>query len=186
MGETQGLEQLMGFINREFKARCADPERIRALLSERGARYEGCDHQVDTYFRGVRGRLKLREGSIEHALIHYQRPDDASAKTSQVILYQPQPDPALKEALTAALGVLVVVDKQRHIYFEDNVKIHVDDVQDLGSFLEVEAIQADASTTEARLQQQCDAYAALLGVAHDDYLSTSYSDMLLDEMRRKQ
>ena len=151
----------MSFINREFKACCADPDRIRALLSERGARHVGRDHQVDTYFNVPHGRLKLREGSIEHSLIHYHRPDTSGPKTSQVILYQPEPDPQLKAALSAALGVLVVVDKQRHIYFEDNVKIHVDEVRELGSYLEVEAIQTDPSMTEDALQEQCVAYARL-------------------------
>lgn len=169
----------MSFINREFKARCADPERIRALLSERGARYVGCDHQIDTYFHVPHGRLKLREGSIEHSLIHYHRPDTAGSKTSTVILYQPEPDPQLKAALAAALGVLVVVDKLRHIYFEDNVKIHVDEVQQLGSYLEVEAIQIDPSMTEASLQKQCDAYAALFAVREEEYVDRSYSDLLL-------
>ncbi len=54
----------------EFKARCRDHQPLQKLLEEKGARYEGEDHQVDTYFTVPRGRLKLREGSIERKLIY--------------------------------------------------------------------------------------------------------------------
>jgi predicted adenylyl cyclase CyaB len=172
------MERLMSFINREFKATCADPDRIRALLAERNAEYVGRDHQVDTYFRVPYGRLKLREGSIEHSLIHYHREDTAGFKTSHVSLYRPEPDPALKEILTAALGVRVVVDKQRDIYFEGNVKIHVDHVEGLGDFLEVEAIQRSVDHTEETLQKQCNMYAALFDVRAGDYISVSYADLV--------
>ena len=168
----------MSFINREFKAVCADPDRIRALLAERNAEYVGRDHQVDTYFHVPYGRLKLREGSIEHSLIHYHREDRAGIKTSHVSLYRPDPDPALKEILTAALGVRIVVDKQRDIYYEDNVKIHVDHVEGLGSFLEVEAIQRSTEHTEETLQQQCDMYASLFDVQEEEYISVSYADLV--------
>jgi adenylate cyclase, class 2 len=57
----------------EIKARCSDPEKIRTILRARGARFAGLDHQVDTYFRVSAGRLKLREGKIENALIFYCR-----------------------------------------------------------------------------------------------------------------
>ncbi len=168
----------MGFINHEFKAVCADPGGIRALLEERNAEYVGRDMQVDTYFHVRHGRLKLREGNIEHALIHYHREDRAGSKTSHVQLYRPEPDPALKEMLAAALGVRVVVAKQRDIYFEDNVKIHVDHVEGLGDFVEVEAVERSPSHTEESLRTQCLAYVALFGVRDEDFISVSYADMV--------
>jgi predicted adenylyl cyclase CyaB len=168
----------MGFINHEFKAVCADPAGIRALLEERNAEYVGRDMQVDTYFHVRDGRLKLREGNIEHALIHYHREDRAGSKTSHVQLYRPEPDPALKEILTAALGVRVVVAKQRDIYFEDNVKIHVDHVEGLGDYVEVEAVERSPSHTEESLREQCLEYVALFGVRDEDFISVSYADMV--------
>ncbi len=58
-------------INIEIKARCDDPGRVRAALAARGARSAGTDHQRDTYFRVPAGRLQLRQGNIEKALIYY-------------------------------------------------------------------------------------------------------------------
>lgn len=170
----------MGFINHEFKAVCADPAGIRALLEERNAEYVGRDMQVDTYFHCANGRLKLREGNIEHALIHYQREDHAGSKTSHVQLYRPDRDPALKEILSAALGVRTVVAKQRDIYFEDNVKIHIDHVEGLGDFVEVEAVERSPSHTEESLRAQCTSYVALFGVREEDFISVSYADMAED------
>ena len=63
----------MDFLSLEIKARCPDPGRIRAILKAQKARFQGLDPQSDTYFRVPSGRLKLREGNIENALIHYKR-----------------------------------------------------------------------------------------------------------------
>jgi predicted adenylyl cyclase CyaB len=96
-----------------------------------------------------------------------------------VLLYRVDPDPSLKAVLSRALGVLVVVDKHREIHFVDNVKIHLDEVDGLGTFLEIEAIDADGSRSEAELQAQCEAFMADFGVKEGDLLDVSYSDMLL-------
>lgn len=166
-------------LNVEIKARCLDHDAVRSVLDGMGSRLVGTDHQVDTYFRVPVGRLKLREGNIENSLIHYLRPDQSGPKTSDVLLYRVAPDPALKAVLERALGVLVVVDKRREIRFVDNVKIHLDTVQGLGTFLEIEAIDADGSRTEAELLAQCEAFMAAFGVADADLEQQSYSDLLL-------
>jgi adenylate cyclase class 2 len=62
----------------------------------------------------------------------------------------------------------------------DNVKIHLDRVEGLGSFLEIEAIDADGSRTEAELLAQCEAFMAAFGVADADLEKQSYSDLLLN------
>lgn len=166
-------------INFEFKARSSRIAEQEAILQERNPRFVGLDHQVDTYFNVAHGRMKLREGTIEHALIHYERTNTAGAKQSDVILYQHRPDPALKAILAKGLGIKTVVDKKRRIYFIDNVKFHFDEVEGLGSFVEVEAIDHDGSIGLARLKEQCAHYAELLGITEADYLAGSYSDMLL-------
>jgi len=172
-------------LNVEIKARCAEPTKIRAILLAHNARFIGEDHQVDTYFRVESGRLKLREGNIENALIFYQRDNQAGPKKSNILLYPSQPDAALKAVLAAALGILVVVDKQRAIYFIDNVKFHVDEVQDLGSFVEIEAIAKDGEKTEAELLEQCRFYMNLLNIQSVDLLENSYSDMICANIELK-
>ena len=166
-------------INFEFKARCADLEQAEKKLLSSNPVFAGTDRQVDTYFNVPHGRLKIREGNIENALIHYNRSNQASAKQSEVTLYNHQPDPSLKEALSKALGIKIVVDKTRHIYFIGHVKFHFDVVKDLGTFLEVEAIDSDGTKDIEVLKEQCFHYARLLDVKEEEYIAESYSDLLL-------
>ena len=89
-----------------------------------------------------------------------------------------------KKALTAALGVLVVIDKQREIYFLDNVKFHVDTVKNLGNFIEIEAIGTDGNYTKEELLSQCEHYLQVFGINEDDLISVSYSDLLLAKHKK--
>jgi predicted adenylyl cyclase CyaB len=165
-------------ITIEVKARCSDPDAVRNTMRSRNARYVGLDRQVDTYFRVDSGRLKLREGTIERFLIHYDRRDGNGPKQSNVILYEVEPDSSLKEILARSLGIRTVVVKQREIYFIGNVKFHIDRVENLGSFVEIEAIDSDGSIGTDRLGAQCRQYIELLGISQDDFITNSYSDML--------
>jgi|SRR3989338_1281360 len=166
-------------INVEFKARCSDTERIRKILYSLKAEYKGRDHQVDIYFNVPNGRLKLRKGNIENNLIGYEREDYAGSKQSNIRLFKTESDSTLEDVLTAALGVKITVDKQRDIYFIDNVKFHVDDVRGLGTFVEVEAIDKDGSIGKEKLQEQCKNYRTLFGIQNDDMIAESYSDLLI-------
>lgn len=163
----------------EIKAHCQHPEKIKTILESNNALFKGIDHQIDTYFQVPKGRLKLREGNIENHLIQYHRPNQAGPKKSSVSLYKTTPDASLKIVLTNALGIKVVVDKKRAIYFIDNIKFHVDQVQGLGSFVEIEAISEDGSMPEATLLAQCEKYIQLFSIADTDLIDVSYSDMLL-------
>ena len=167
-------------INFEFKARCVNLEALEKKLQTFHPLFIGTDHQIDTYFNVPHGRLKLREGNIENALIHYDRINTAAAKQSNVTLYKHANDPTLKDALTRALGVKVVVDKKRKIYFVDNVKFHFDIVKNLGTFIEVEAINSGDIAVE-KLKEQCDYYARFFGIQNDDYESVSYSDLIMEQ-----
>jgi predicted adenylyl cyclase CyaB len=166
-------------INIEFKARHRNIAEAEQILLQHQPLFIGEDHQIDTYFQVPDGRLKLREGSIEQALIFYKRSNIAGAKQSDVILYQHAADAALKQILTQALGIKTVVDKRRRIYFIDNVKFHFDVVTGLGSFVEVEAIDKEGSIGIDQLKEQCQFYQALLGVQEEDFMAESYSDLLL-------
>ncbi|MCB0570341.1 MAG: class IV adenylate cyclase [Phaeodactylibacter sp.] len=163
----------------EIKARCGHPEEIRDLLDKQQALFIGIDQQVDTYFNVPQGRLKLREGRIENALIHYHRNNQAGPKRSDVLLYLTPVRSSLKEILTRAVGVLATVTKRRYIYFIDNVKFHIDEVEELGSFVEVEAIGEGESAQEEVLREQCQYYLNLFKVQPEDLVEVSYSDMVL-------
>jgi adenylate cyclase, class 2 len=169
----------MAVINFEFKAKAADVDLLEKKLLELNPVFKGEDHQVDTYFNVSVGRLKLREGNIENALIHYERKNVTGAKQSNIILYEHQPSEALKAILVKTLGVKIIVDKKRRIYFIDNVKFHFDTVEGLGRFIEVEAIDRTGDIGVEKLEEQCSYYAKLFDLQQDNYISNSYSDMLL-------
>lgn len=171
----------MQHINIEIKARCSDQAKVRAVLQGRNAEFKGVDHQVDTYFKVSKGRLKLREGEIENSLIYYERENQSGPKQSDVTLYRCEKDSSLKVVLAKSLGVLVVVDKKREIYFIDNIKFHIDEVKSLGQFVEIEAIDKDGSIGKEKLLEQCQEYMSLFNILDTDLVKVSYSDLLLEK-----
>ncbi len=171
----------MNTTNAEIKAICHNLETVRMILQNLRARFVGQDQQTDTYFNVPDGRLKLREGRIENALIYYRRPDSRAPKISDVELYPLINPSELKPLLTAALGVKVTVIKQREIYFVNNIKIHLDQVAELGEFVEIEAIDRNGEFSTGELVRQCQTMMQTLGIQPDDRLTHSYSDMLLNK-----
>ena len=168
----------MSILNVEIKAHCHDADAVREVLKAHHADYKGLDHQVDTYFRVPQGRMKLRQGTIENNLIYYERGNTAEPKASSIRLHPVQESASLHALLNDALGVQIVVDKQREIYFIDNVKFHIDTVDELGHFVEIEAIDTDGSIGEERLREQCNRYMELLGIREEDLVAVSYSDLI--------
>lgn len=171
----------MQHTNIEIKARSNDHPEIRKILKDNHAEFIGTDHQVDTYFKVNLGRLKLREGEIENHLIHYQRENQTGPKQSDVTLFKSNPGSSLKDILIKALGVLIIVDKTREIYFIDNVKFHLDSVKDLGSFVEIEAIDKSGTIGKDMLYEQCRFYLNLFNISEEDLIPDSYSDMLIQK-----
>ncbi|PAU94556.1 adenylate cyclase [Aliifodinibius salipaludis] len=169
----------MSILNIEIKAHCDQPDRIRTILNEYNADFKGTDHQVDTYFDVPEGRLKLRQGTIENNLIFYKRDNQSGPKASTINLVPAKHPEKLHALLDNAMGVKVVVDKEREIYFIDNVKFHIDQVKELGSFVEIEAIDEDGTIGEEKLRQQCQKYLTLFDISDDQLISHSYSDMIL-------
>ncbi|MGE0821434.1 MAG: class IV adenylate cyclase [Candidatus Binatia bacterium] len=174
----------MSYLNIEIKARCASPDAIRTILRSLNADFRGIDHQVDTYFNVQWGRLKLREGNIENALVYYEREDLAEPKQSIVTLYPTPQSSALKAILTQILGILTIVDKQREIYFIENVKFHLDTVMQLGTFVEIEAIDRDGILGKEKLRAQCQRFLALFRIVPADLIAVSYSDLLFQQPTR--
>jgi predicted adenylyl cyclase CyaB len=124
-----------------------------------------------------RGRLKLRE--IEGAaaeLIQYARPDEPAARASDYVIAS-IPDPApLREALARALGVRAVVAKRRTLFLWRRTRIHLDDVEGLGAFLELETVITDQSEADARAEIA--EAAAALAIRDQDWLACSYVDLV--------
>lgn len=172
----------MTHLNIEFKAKANNIEALEEKLLSLNPQFIGEDHQKDTYYNVNTGRLKLREGNIENALIWYQREDVGGAKQSDILLYKHAPDDALKNILIKLHGVKIIVDKIRKIYFVENVKFHFDRVEGLGTFVEVEAIDSNGEIGIEKLKEQCNFYINFLEIKTEDFMKKSYSDMMMEAL----
>ena len=165
--------------NVEIKARI---DSVEALLPLARALSDGDHpqliHQDDTFFDAPHGRLKLRvfgDGSGE--LIHYQRADADGPKLSDYIL-APAPEPeSLREALTRGLGLLGRVRKERILLLAGATRIHLDRVEGLGEFLELEVGLQDGQT-EAEGRAIAQGLMAALQIAPSQLVSGAYLDLL--------
>ena len=170
----------MSFINIEIKARTSRSARIREYLLEQKAEFRGIDDQTDTYFNVLHGRLKLRQGTIENNLIFYERPDAPGPKQSDFDLINIGEGDLLNQILSKALGIRIIVRKKREIYFIGNVKFHLDTLEDLGNFVEIEASNKNFPASIDKLHEQCNFYMRQFGIKDEDLVDGSYSDMLMD------
>lgn len=171
----------MARVNVELKARDSDPDGTAARCRALGAEDRGVLVQRDTYFAARHGRLKLREeGSPGSELIAYGRPDSVEPGESTYVR-SAAPDPEeLREALDAALGTVVVVSKRRRLFIWEMVRIHLDDVEGLGTFLELEAVVAPDGSDLAAAQEKVAWLRSELAISEDSLVAAGYSDLLLD------
>lgn len=170
--------------NIEIKVRLRDRPRVERALRELGGRDAGIETQHDIFYRVASGRLKLRQSSRDGAtLIQYERSDAARVRDSNYRLVAiPEPD-GLRAALDSALGRLGEVHKQRHLWWIDNVRIHLDAVEGLGAFLELEAI-VDAEHPDAACLERVEALLTRFGITAQDRAATAYVDLLAGDPAR--
>jgi adenylate cyclase class 2 len=176
--------------NLELKARCGDLAYAREAALHLGADPSAFERQRDTFYNSRDGRLKLREitrwpglhstddpGTRAAELIWYDRPDHVDARTSAYRLV-PAPDPAgLHAALTAACGVRGVVAKDRTILLWQGVRIHLDTIEGLGTFVEFEAVLGPDLEPEAAADHLGTLRHALR-IREHDRVATAYADLL--------
>lgn len=164
--------------NIEIKARVHDPARLKArvvaISDTAGERIT----QEDIFFNSPQGRLKLRIlGEDQGQLIYYERPDSAGPKQSDYYISRTSEPETLADVLTRTYGVRGVVRKERWLYWIGNTRIHLDQVEGLGSFLEFEVVLTDGQS----IQEGQDIAAGLmeqLDVAGSDLIDAAYIDLL--------
>ena len=164
--------------NVEIKARVADLAELRARAIALGAHPLEELHQIDTFYRVAQGRLKLRQLSEDAGeLIFYRRPDQPGPKLSEYSIYRTSRPKALGELLRAFLEVRGVVEKRRQVLLIGQTRVHLDQVEELGTFLELEVVLAerqspsDGTGVAHRLLDQ-------LGVPAAALASGAYIDLL--------
>jgi predicted adenylyl cyclase CyaB len=166
--------------NIEIKARARDFSGIRARAEALADGPVQVISQEDTFFSVSQGRLKLRVRLTDPAqLIYYERPDQDGPKRSDYQIFETGDPENLKLTLSRALGIRGVVRKTRYLYLIDQTRVHLDDVQDLGQFMELEVVlrpgQADAEG-----QAIAEDLMSKLGVGPSDLLEGAYMDLLED------
>jgi predicted adenylyl cyclase CyaB len=170
--------------NVETKVHCDDLAAMAAKLRLAGARSAGLIEQTDTYFRVVGARLKLREYT-EHPpgessasaaeLIRYERANIAGARVSQYERTRVEDPRACRAELGARHGIRAVVTKRRDLWLLGSTRIHLDRVEGLGRFVELETIVTARNQEAACLEHA--RISRLLGIEPEHAIGESYGDL---------
>ena len=164
--------------NIEIKARLPDLDAMRARVQRLADRGPEELTQDDTFFHCPEGRLKLRVFSPDDGqLIFYRRADESGPKTSFYILSPTSAPESLREALTLAYGQVGRVRKHRTVYWAGRTRIHLDRVEDLGTFLELEVVLEPGEPIEAG-EAEAERLMRDLGIAGNWLLRGAYLDLL--------
>jgi predicted adenylyl cyclase CyaB len=166
--------------NIEVKARAPDFEKLKAGAEELSGGPGRLIEQEDVFFRAPKGRLKLRILSPSQGeLIAYERDDDKGPKSSDYSIV-PTSDPALlKSTLSRALDVRGTVRKKRLLYLVGQTRIHLDEVEDLGRFVELEVVLQQGQSPEEGTGIAQDLMGQL-GIRAEDLEEGAYIDLLMD------
>jgi predicted adenylyl cyclase CyaB len=164
--------------NIEIKARVRDFDEIRQRAEKLSDTALQIIHQEDTFFNTEKGRLKLRILAADRAqLIYYLRSDQEGPKRSDYHIFE-TPDPEnLKRVLELAYGIRGVVRKTRYLYIVGQTRVHLDDVEGLGHFMELEVVMQEAQS-DAVGQKIAEGLMSSLGVDKGDLLEGAYMDLI--------
>ena len=164
--------------NIEIKDKIGDLNRLRRAAMQIATGKCQTLHQEDVFFRSQMGRLKLRifpEGSGE--LIFYERPDTSGSKQSNYQIHGTSKPLELRRLLAAALGETITVKKKREVYMEGQTRIHIDEVDELGTFMELEVVLSPGQDSEEGRDIASDLMEKL-GINESDLVPCSYADLL--------
>lgn len=169
--------------NVEIKAAVHNMQHLMQRAGELSGSEGTIIRQQDTFFTVEKGRLKLRnfmDGKGQ--LIFYERPDTDGPKLSNYSI-SPTADPeGLTKVLTDAMGMVGQVTKERHLFMVGQTRVHVDTVEGLGHFMELEVVMKEGQSTEEgvsiahKLMEQ-------LGVKEEDLIEGAYMDLLLAKQK---
>lgn len=171
--------------NIEIKARIESVETLAAKVAALADQGPVEIMQDDTYFTCESGRLKLRVFSANAGeLIFYQRPNQTGPEESFFIISPTAAPDSLREALTFAYGQAGRIRKHRTLYLVGRTRIHLDRVEGLGHFLELEVVLSDGEKSEAGIKE-AHKLMATLGIAPEDLIGGAYVDLISHRMPNK-
>jgi len=164
--------------NIEIKARVRNFEEMRQRAEKLSDMPLQVIQQEDTFFNTEMGRLKLRVFAPERGqLIFYARPDQEGPKRSDYHIYETADPENLKRVLELTYGIRGVVRKTRYLYIVGQTRVHLDDVEGLGQFMELEVVM-QMGQSDAEGQAIAEGLMTGLGVERSDLLEGAYLDLL--------
>ncbi|MBM4024803.1 MAG: class IV adenylate cyclase [Planctomycetes bacterium] len=165
--------------NVEIKAKVADLAAVRRIVEGFADSGPMELDQEDTFFKCPRGRLKLRRfaGCAQGQLIYYERPEVAGPKESRYVVHSTADADGLRDVLAAALESIGVVRKQRAVYLVGQTRVHLDRVEGLGEFVELEVVlQPEQGASEGETIAR--ALMGRLGISASQLIDRAYLDLL--------
>ena len=173
------------FQNFEIKARYDKLDFAEKQAVSIGADLLGIDHQTDTYFTTRMGRFKLRNTTLSQPyLIPYLRSSEKDIKLSRYEKIPVENPESVKYLFTQLLGRELEIRKKRKIYIFENVRIHLDEVEELGTFIELESVFDPDKSDERLEKKKINRLMELFEINNDSLLSLSYYE-LIREYREK-
>ncbi|MGD8404715.1 MAG: class IV adenylate cyclase [Anaerolineales bacterium] len=164
--------------NIEIKARADNFEALKARAESLSDRPLRILPQEDTFFNTEKGRLKLRiQAPDQGYLIYYERPDREGPKRSDYHLAETKNPESLKKTLSLAYGIRGVVKKNRYLYMVGQTRIHLDEVEGLGHFMELEVVMREGQS-DAEGQAIAEDLMRRLGIREDALIEGAYMDLL--------
>jgi predicted adenylyl cyclase CyaB len=164
--------------NIEIKARIADPAAVRGRVAALANEGPTEIAQEDTFFNCSAGRLKLRAFSNTHGeLIFYRRSDQHGPKESYYVRTSTAEPEMLRRTLALAYGERGRVRKHRTLFLVGRTRVHLDDVESLGNFLELEVVLREGEPAEAGVREAED-LVSRLGIKASQLIDRAYIDLL--------
>ena len=163
--------------NIEIKARARNFEEIRSRAEKISDTPVTIIPQEDTFFNTPQGRLKLRRLADHAELIYYTRPDRQGPKRSDYSLARSTDPENLRRVLELAYGIRGVVKKTRYLYLVGQTRVHLDDVEGLGQFMELEVVMGEGQS-DLEGQKIAEDLMSVLGLEPTDLIDGAYMDLL--------
>ena len=164
--------------NVEIKARVRDFEALRLKVEALSDTPVEIIDQLDTFYIAPKGRLKLRVLAPDRCeLIPYTRTDDSTAKQSSYNIVRSDDPASFSRILESVLPIRGVVTKRRHLYLIGQTRVHLDDVEGLGMFMELEVVLSKGQSTKYGAEIAEDLMTKL-DVQTEDLISGAYIDLL--------
>jgi predicted adenylyl cyclase CyaB len=173
-------------INIEIKARVDDFEALKARAEALSDKPLQIIPQEDIFFNNGKGRLKLRILAPDLGyLIFYERPDQDGPKRSDYHLAETRDPESLKNTLSLALGIRGAVRKTRYLYMVGQTRIHLDDVEGLGHFMELEVVMRE-DQSDAEGQVIAEDLMRRLEVREEALIDGAYMDLIENTPKQEQ